>query len=511
MKYYLGLDNGGTTTKAALFDIEGKQICVVSNETRTISEKPGFVERDLNEIKETVYSTIRTLLEKTSVKVEDISGIGICGHGKGLYLVDENGDPVRNGILSTDNRAYRYTNQWAQDGTEEKVMKISCQHIMPFQPVALLAWLKDNEYDSYKRIHYIFECKDYVRFILTGQANAEITDYSGANLLNLYTKDYDVELLKLFGIDDLKDALPPLCGSLDIVAGINSETAKQTGLLEGTPVIGGMFDIDACALGVGVIDENKLCMIAGTWSINEYIRKQPVTDGRVKMNSLFCLDDYYLVEESSPTSAGNHAWFVKQLLPEASAEARKNGVSIYDQMNADVEEVSPYEFVPVFLPFTMASNVHPNAKGSFVGISVSHQRKHLERSVYEGIAFCHRYHFEKLMNTRDSDIECIRLAGGATKSKVWTQMFADVMGYPIETIGEDETGALGCAIAVAASAKDYPSLEEAVMHMAKPSGRFEPNKDLKEIYDQKYDLYLKTIDALDQLWDPMQDLIEHSI
>ena len=87
-----------------------------------------------------------------------------------------------------------------------------------------------------------------------------------------------------------------------------------------------MFDIDACALAVNVTDEENICMIAGTWSINEYLRKEPVTDGSVLMNSLFCLPEYYLIEESSPTSAGNNEWFIRQLLPELKAAAEGHGL-----------------------------------------------------------------------------------------------------------------------------------------------------------------------------------------
>ena len=150
-----------------------------------------------------------------------------------------------------------------------------------------------------KNVRWVFECKDYVRFRLTGEARAEITDYSGSGLMDLHTKSFSKELLSLFGIENVWDALPPLCASLDIAGHITPEAAALTGLLPGTPVIGGMFDIDACALAVNVTDETNICMIAGTWSINEYPRRAPITDGSVLMNSLFCLPGYYLIEESS--------------------------------------------------------------------------------------------------------------------------------------------------------------------------------------------------------------------
>lgn len=251
-------------------------------------------------------------------------------------------------------------------------------------------------------------------------------------------------------------------------------------------------------------------MIAGTWSINEYLRREPVTDGRVLMNSLFALPEYYLIEESSATSAGNNEWFVRQLLPEVKEAAKEAGRSVYDVMNEWVESIPPETFVPVFLPFLMASNVHPNAKGSFVGISVGHTRRHLLRSVYEGIAFCHRYHTEKLLATRTEPPKCIRLAGGAANSPVWTQMFADILQLPVQTVAANETGALGCAIASAVAVGDYPDLSAAAAAMCRISEAVNPRPEYREVYDRKYALYRKTIECLDPLWSEMQSVIDAS-
>lgn len=508
MKYYLGLDNGGTTTKAALFDSEGNEVGICSKATAMIAVRPGYTERDMEEMWEANCSVIKGVLEETGISADDVAGVGICGHGKGLYLWGKDDRPVRYGIISTDNRAYEYPKKWAQDGTEQKVFALSCQHIMACQPVALLAWLKDNEPESYTNIKYVFECKDYVRFRLTGEAKAEYTDYSGANFLNLHTRTYDDELLKLFGISEVHDALPPLCTATEIAGYVTEQAAEKCGLNAGTPVIGGMFDIDACALGTGITNEDNLCMIAGTWSINEYIRKEPVLDGSVAMNSLFALPEYFLIEESSPTSAGNNAWYINQLLPELRRDLAARGGNIYKELDSWIDEIGPDEFVPVFLPFLMASNVHPNAKGSFIGITMNHSRKHLLRSVFEGICFCHKMHTERLLKSRITDVKVIRLAGGAAHSRQWTQMFADVMQIPFETVKANETGALGCAIGVAAAVGDYASLDEAVGRMCKISARVMPNPDFKEMYEKKYNLYKRVIDSLDGVWDEMQQLAE---
>ncbi len=510
MRYFIGLDNGGTATKAALFDGSGAEIGSFGVSTKSIAVRPDFSERDMDEMWQANCDCVRGVLKKTGISAKDIAGVGISGHGKGMYLWGKDDRPVRNGIISTDNRAYRYVLQWRGDGTEEKAFERSCQHVMSCQPVALLAWLKEHEPENYQNIKYIFACKDYIRFKLTDEARAEITDYSGSGLMNLKTASFDRELLRLFGIEEVEAALPRLCQATEIAGFVSEEAAKACGLCAGTPVIGGMFDINACAIGSGVTTPELLCMIAGTWSINEYIRKTPVLDGSVQMNSLFALPDYYLIEESSPTSAGNLEWFIRQLLPEAKAEAKARGESIYDIVDRWVEETPIERFVPVFLPFLMASNVHPNARGTLVGLSMSHTREDIARSIFEGITFCHRYHFERLMATRTEAPRAIRLSGGAAKAAVWAQMFADVMKLPVETVEADEVGALGCAIGVAAATGSYASLDEAIEKMTKISGVFYPDDEKAKLYDKKYALYLKTIESLNGLWDQMQAFIEES-
>lgn len=506
MQYFLGLDNGGTSTKAAVYDENGIELAVAATDTKMLVPRPGFTERDMEEMWRANLSVLRMALEKAAIDPHDVACVACCGHGKGLYLWGEDGRPVRNGIISTDNRAYRYPLDWEEKGLSREIFARSCQHVLASQPVSLLAWLRDNEPEAIRRTKWIFECKDYVRFRLTGEARAEITDYSGTNLVNLHTGAYDPALLALFGLSDCLDKLPPLCASADICGGITREVAESTGLIEGTPVAGGAFDIDACALAVNVVDERHICMIAGTWSINEYLASAPVTDGSVMMNSFFCLPGRYLIEECSPTSAGNNEWFIRTLLPELMEQTQKTGGSIYAVANDMVASVPATEFCPIFLPFLMASNVHPNAAGTFAGVSNYHTRAHLLRGVYEGIAFSHRWHLEKLLASKTTPTESIRLAGGAAASEVWTQIFADVMGMPVETVAVNETGALGCAILARKAVTPDLDVAGIAQKMCRVSAPVLPVAENVAAYEKKYHLYKRVVASLDGVWDEMQTL-----
>ncbi len=129
MKYLMGIDNGGTFSKAALFDEDGNQIAVASVPTVTITPKPGYTERDMNELWEVNAQACRAAIEKSGINPKDIAGVSFSGHGKGLYMVDGEGKPSYNGIVSTDTRAWKQVEKWYSDGTNKKVYEKTFQEI----------------------------------------------------------------------------------------------------------------------------------------------------------------------------------------------------------------------------------------------------------------------------------------------------------------------------------------------------------------------------------------------
>ena len=137
MQYLLGIDNGGTFVKAGLVDTQGNLVAVCREPIQNFSPKPGYTERDMDALWAQNAKVIKAAVEESGVDPAQIAGISFSGHGKGLYLVDREGKPAYNGILSTDTRAWAQVKRWKADGTAEKVAKISFQDILACQPVSL--------------------------------------------------------------------------------------------------------------------------------------------------------------------------------------------------------------------------------------------------------------------------------------------------------------------------------------------------------------------------------------
>jgi L-xylulokinase len=290
-----------------------------------------------------------------------------------------------------------------------------------------------------------------------------------------------------------------LKSSTDFCGGISKQASEETGLKEGTPVAGGMFDIDACAIAMDITNEDKICVIAGTWSINEYISKNPVLNKSVMMNSLYCIPGYYLIEECSPTSASNYEWFIEIFLAEEKQKAEELSMNIFEYCNELAEKVTADEQNIIFLPYIFGSNYNPQAKASFIGLDSHHTRPQMIRAVLEGIVFCHMVHLEKLLANRTKP-QAIRLAGGAANSIFWAQIFADVIKLPVEIVDIKELGTLGCAMAAAVAAGVYKNLKEAAQNMVKMKCRIEPNPANFYVYEKKFALYKKISGALDDSW-----------
>jgi len=498
-KYLLGIDNGSTVSKAALFTIEGEEIATAARKVNLIEPKPGWSERDMDETWNSTAGAISEVLAESGIDPGEIAGIACTGYGNGICLVDKQGRPVRNAINSTDSRAQSYVDKWLADGVNEKVLPKTTQCVWAAQPAALFLWLRDNEPAAIDKTRWVLMCKDYIRYRLCGQINAELTDMSGASLMNVVTGKYDDEVLELFGILEMKELLPPIIKSADIAGAVTAEAAAQTGLKAGTPVAGGMFDIDACGLASGIIDERQMSLVAGTWGNNQYIAKEPLIDKDLFMTSCYSIPGWYLMLEGSPTSASNLEWFVTEFLAAEKNAAEKNGKSVYELCNEMVASVSAQETSITFLPFLYGSNVGAGAKSCFVGLEGFHTRAHVVRSIYEGIVFGHNTHLQRLLNFREPP-EVIRFTGGAARSKVWVQMFADCFQIPVQIPAGTQLGALGAAIAASVACGCYSSYAEAVHAMTSIARRHDPDPDKKEIYAAKYERYKKVLASLSPIW-----------
>jgi L-xylulokinase len=493
--YLIGLDNGGSEIKCAVFDLAGGELSVSSRRLPLLTPKEGWTERDAGAVWSANAEAIAEALESAQIDPSDVVGLGLTGYGNGLCLVDGRGEPTRNAIVSTDGRAGATVARLREGGAERRIFPKTLQSIWAAQPAALLPWLVENEPEVLVRSRWVLGIKDYIRLKLTGEFATEVTEASSGCLFDLGERRFDPDIFRELGIEGLAGLMPPCVESAAVSGEISAAAARETGLAEGTPVAGGLFDIDAAALASGVLDGGPLCLIAGTWSINEYLTRTANRDYDRNANTttLSYLPGYYLVEDSSPTSASNFDWYVDRLMRPSSPGLPR--AELYRACDASLPSAPPSESDPFFVPYLFGSAGDRDEKGAFLNLSNRHGRDDLLRAVYEGVAFSTCFHVRRL-NRPASAHPLGRLSGGVSRSEPWSQMMADALGAPIEVLEGTQQGAQGAAMAAGVACGAFRDLGEAVANMVRVRRRFEPRPEFSDAYSRRYARYERALLAL---------------
>ena len=498
MSYLMGVDIGGTIVKAAIYDMEGNEMAACGEKLTVLYPGHDMTERSIYQCKEKIFLSIKRAIEESGVDTAEIIGIGVTGQGNGAYMFDENGEPVHDGVMSSDTRANYLMRRWYSDGTYEKIYPHTMGTIWAGNITAIMAWFKENDEETLKKAKYVLPAKDAMRYILTGVANTELTEGSGMSAMDYDTMQYSQEVFDLMGIGEYIDRIPPYIGSCEVGGTITEEVAKATGLKAGTPVVGGAYDVCCSILSAGVTDEKKLGVVVGSWSINCMLSPKPVYDPKLFLQYVYALTDYIALLEGSSTSASNQEWFIDTCM--------ERDADVYKVCN-DLVESTPYRDTVMYLPFVYGSNVNIDAKGSFIGLKGEHGKAHMLRALYEGVVFCHKMHIDRLLEHCEEP-EVIRMAGGATRSKVWMQMFADILGKDVEVSEASELGAMGAALCAGVGAGAFPDLKEAAVNWVKIKDVYEPDPVKHEYYLRKYEVYKKIIESLDGVWRDLDMLKE---
>lgn len=497
--YLLGIDNGGTISKAAIFDVQGKQIASAIRKVSAAYPRPGWVERSMTDVWQTTIEAIRALLSETGIAPSEIVAVGCTGHGNGLYLLDAAGQPLRSAVLAVDNRAGGVVAEWQEQGLLERFWNPLYQQMWPGQVAPMLAWLKRHEPETYARIGHVLLCKDYIKYCLTGTLTTDPMDMSGTCLLDVKTGRYAAEALAAFGIDEQERALPELVESTQIVGQVTEAAARLTGLQAGTPVAAGMFDVSAQALSVGALNPGQACIAAGTWGINSVVTADVIDNRDLFMNSVY-LSGTCLLLEASPTSASNLEWFVTEFCAAEREEAHRRGLSVYEVCNEIVERTPQTSIL--FHPYLFGSNVGASARAGFYGVGGWHTRAHLLRAVYEGVVYTHLTHIDKLRRAGVT-IDSARLTGGGARSRVWGQMFADVLNTPMEVVTGDEMGARGVAMCAGIGAGVYRDYADAAAQVVWVEHRYQPDPARQDYYQARSRLHQRLTDVLRDAWEEM--------
>jgi L-xylulokinase len=444
-------------------------------------------------------------MTQSGVSPEAVAAIGCSGHGNGLYALDARGEVLPRAYQSLDTRADAIVREWDSAGYGSALFEDAWQRPWPGQPLALLGWLRRHEPDTFDGIATVLLCKDFINHRLTGRAVSDFSDMSAAGLLMNAGLAYNDPLFDRLGFEALASRLPDLVVSTDVIGVLSDAAAAELGLMAGTPVAGGLFDVAASAIGSGGAAAGSMSLVAGTWSIATVVTREPLIDRSLLMTTAFADATRWMAIEASATSAANLNWFTSEAFVDEDPQAADG--TVFDRCCDAAASAGLKVSGPIYHPFLYGSPTDARARAGFYGISASHGRADLARAVLEGVAFGHRRHVSNLVAAGATPGR-VRLTGGGARSGFWSQMFADVLGMPIEIPDAEETGARGAALAAGVAIKAYRDLDEAMDRGTRVARAYTPDPEHAAIYDRRFEMYTQLVDAMGPFWRRLGTAVE---
>ncbi|MEB3100556.1 xylulokinase [Ferviditalea candida] len=499
MSYIASFDIGTTNVKGILLSKDLSVQHEISLPLQ-VNEKNGRIEQNPDDWLESVYQIVQQWLS-SGVRMNDIRLISFCGQMQDLIALDSGLCPVRPAILYSDGRAEEEAKEIINTVGRKRIEEITANPFNGTQPLAKLLWLKKHEPESFKRIkHVLISAKDYVIAKLTRQTVTDPTSASTAGCMDIRTYDWDADLIEDIGLNE--NLFAGIVAAGEAAGFIHEEVASVSGLPAGTPVLCGLGDAGAAALGAGVYSGKRTSIYLGTTG---WVAKVSDKCGSTETGMFFLAfnqPDLYL-SIAPILNAGNVFSWAAEVFG-ASAETHADpDYALFEQML--LEGLSkPNQLL--FLPYLNGERCpvqDMKASGCYVGIKTSTTKEDLGAAALEGVAMSIRQVMEVLMKLEHERPREVIVTGGGAKSKAWCQLLSDMLNVnvksPIQSPYLPVIGAALLGFAKVGWGERLPELVERFLEMT-PYDLFQPSADKSSYYQEKYDAYRKLYPALAAIW-----------
>mmetsp|Transcript_1906 Transcript_1906/g.6988 ORF Transcript_1906/g.6988 Transcript_1906/m.6988 type:complete len:760 (+) Transcript_1906:3-2282(+) len=498
-RYVVGVDGGTESLRAGVFSEDGSLVASHASAYKTSFPKPGWAEQEPSDWWRALGEAVRGALEAApGVAASDVAAVCVDTTCCSVVALDSAGDALRPSLLWMDMRSTEEAEMVAACG--DPALRVNCAGAGPVSaewmiPKAL--WLKRHEPEVFDRAAYVCEMQDYLNFHLTGGAemvasanNVAVRWHFGAGP----EAGPPLSMLSALGLDALAGKWPqevlPLGASIG--GGLSEGAAAHLGgLAPGTIVAQGGADAFIGMIGLGCISPGQLALLTGSSHLH-----LGVTAGAGSAAGLFgtyrdgLLPGTHIIEGGQTSTGSVVSWFKREML---------GGRVSYEELNAEAEAVQiGCEGLEALEHFqgNRTPYVDGRSRGALAGLTLRHSRGHVFRALLEGVCFGTELILERMRDEGFAFQEVV-IAGGATRSPLWLQMHADVIGLPlVMTRGADNACALGCAVLAAFAAGWYPSVPDAVKAMVHTEHTIQPSKAAHAAYRAAYKRYASLYPAL---------------
>lgn len=470
--YYIGVDLGTSAVKLLMTEKDGTIVNSVTKEYPLYFPQPGWSEQKPEDWKAAVLEGLKELVADFDASL--VAGISFGGQMHGLVVLDENDSVIRPAILWNDGRTQKETD-YLNNVIGKSVLSAETANIAfaGFTAPKIL-WMKENEPENFAKIKKIMLPKDYIAYVLTGVFSTDYSDASGMLLLDVKNKKWSQKMCEICGVEE--NMLPELYESYEVTGTVKGEIARQIGLSENVKVCAGAGDNAAAAIGTGIVGEGGCNISLGTSGTVFITSEQFKVDENNALHSFDHADGNYHLMGCMLSAASCNKWWMDEILKTKE----------YAKEQENIEKLGENHIY--FLPYLMGERSphnNPDARGTFIGLTMDSTREDMTQAVLEGVAFGLRDSVE-VARSLGIPLSKTRICGGGAKSPLWRKIITNVMNMQVERIASEEGPGLGAAILAMVGCGEYESVAKAVEAVVKVTDVENPDPELVAKYEEKY-------------------------
>ena len=486
---YIGIDLGTSAVKLLLMDETGKIHNIVSKEYPISFPHPGWSEQN----PEDWFAQSMEGMKELSAECDksQVAGIGFGGQMHGLVALDADDQVIRPAILWNDGRTTKETEYLNEVIGRETLSKYTANIAFAGFTAPKILWMKENEPDKFARISKIMLPKDYLAYMLSGVHCTDYSDASGMLLLDVEHKCWSKEMIEICGIREKQ--LPKLFESYEVVGTLKAEIASELGLAEQVKVVAGAGDNAAAAVGTGTVGDGRCNISLGTSGTIFISSKNFGVDEHNALHSFDHADGNYHLMGCMLSAASCNKWWMDEILKTKEYGEEQKKITRLGENHV------------FYLPYLMGERSphnDPKARATFTGMSMDTTREDMTLAVLEGVAFGLRDSLE-VARSLGIQIERTKICGGGAKSPLWKKIIANVMNLKVDVIESEEGPGYGGAMLAAVGCGAFESVEEAAEKLVKVVDTVEPEADLVEKYEERYQQFKNIYPAMKELFQKM--------
>jgi sugar (pentulose or hexulose) kinase len=484
----LGLDVGTESARAGMFGLDGQLLAAGQAGYRTTYPAPGWAEQDPAEVWGAVTAALRACLEQPAAAGVTPLACSLSGTAVTVVTVDAEGEPTGPALLWMDTRAAAEAAEVTATG--HPCLWFTGGHVSPEWMLPKALWLRRHQSDRYQRARWLVELHDWILYRLTGRWALARATASAEWGYDPHAGAWPHDLLDQLGLADLTARWPEAVLAPGAPAGtLRPQVASATGLPPGLPVCQGLMDSFAAALACDVFQPGRVAMSLGSSSSYMALSDAPVSDPRLLGPIRDALGPgTYLMQGGQTSAASLVRWFVTELGGGQDAAA-------LDTLAAAVPPGSDGVVALDTWQGSRTPHRDPRRRGAFTGLALGHGRAHLYRAMLESVAYGGRQITDALAGT-GTRLDELVLTGGGSRSHLWSQIHADVIGRPLLRLTQPLPAALGAAMCAAAGAGAFGSLRAAAAAMSRVTSCAEPDPDHRAVYEAGFRAYQHIAAAL---------------